>query len=102
MDEKRQRFSPEKKLAILRDHLKNKVSISELCAKYGIYPNLFYRWEKQFFEGGIATFSGRHRDAGNGKAGEQRLQAKITKQQEVIGWLTEENINLKKSVDGEI
>ncbi len=102
MDGKRQRFSPEKKVEILREHFKNQVPVSELCEKYGIYPNLFYRWEKQFFEGGIATFSGKHRDAGNGKAKGQRLQEKIAKQQEVIAWLTEENIKLKKSASGEI
>lgn len=43
MDRKRRRFSPEKKVEILREHLKNKVPISELCQKYGIHPNLFYR-----------------------------------------------------------
>ena len=102
MDDKRQRFSPEKKVEILREHLKNQVPISEVCEKYGIHPNVFYHWEKQFFEGGIAIFSGKHRDAGNGKAKEQRLHEKIAKQQEVIAWLTEENIKLKKSTSGEI
>lgn len=103
MDKKRrQRFSPEKKVEILREHLKNRIPISELCEKYNIHPNLFYRWEKEFFEGGITTFSGRHRDAGNGKALEKRLQEKINNQQEVIAWLTEENIKLKKSTNGEI
>ena len=102
MAEKRQRFNPEKKLEILREYLKNRVPLSELCEKYGIHPNVVYRWEKQFFEGGIAIFSGRHRDAGYGKAKEQRLQEKIAKQQEVIAWLTEENIKLKKIADGEI
>ncbi len=96
MDEKRRQFNPEKKLEILREYLKNRVPISDLCAKYGIHPNVVYRWEKQFFEGGIATFSGKHRDAGNVVAKERRLQEKIAKQQEVIAWLTEENIKLKK------
>jgi len=52
MDEKRRRFSPEKKLEILREHLKNRVPISGLCKRYGIHPNMFYRWEKQFFSKG--------------------------------------------------
>jgi len=86
----------------LREHLKNQVPISVVCEKYGIHPNIFYRWEKQFFEGGIATFSGKHRDAGNGRVKVQRLQEKMAKQQEVIAWLTEENINLKKIANGEI
>ena len=46
----RKRYIPEQKVLILKEHLKNKVPVSEGCKKYGINPNLFYRWEKQFFE----------------------------------------------------
>ncbi len=42
MDRKRRRFSPEKKLEILREHLKNKVLIS------GIFLNVVsYRWIRE-------------------------------------------------------
>lgn len=102
MEGKRQRFSPEKKVAILREHLKNKVPISELCEKYGMHPNVFYRWEKELFEGGISVFSGLLRKRnGKGHIVEQKWQAKVRQLQEVIAWLSEENITLKKSV-GEI
>ncbi len=102
MDRKRRRFSSEKKVEILREHLKNKVPISELCQKYDLYPNLFYRWEKELFEGGVDIFSGLRRKR-NGKkpAVEQKLKAKVQQMQEVIAWLTQENIELKKST-GEI
>jgi len=66
MEGKRQRFSPERKVEILREHLKNKMSISELCQKYGLHPNPFYRWEKELFEGGVDIFSGLRRKR-NGK-----------------------------------
>lgn len=102
MEGKRQRFSPEKKVEVLREHLKNQVPVSELCQKYGLHPNLFYRWEKELFEGGIGVFSGLLRKR-NGKArsAEQKLEAKVQQLQEVISWLTEENMALKKST-GEI
>lgn len=102
MDEKRRRFSPEKKLEILREHLKNKVSISELCERYGIHPNMFYRWEKQLFEQGIKIFSERGKSSNGSTAKEQRLAEKVRQKEEVIAWLTEENIRLKKRASGEI
>ncbi|MBE0432317.1 transposase [candidate division WOR-3 bacterium] len=99
MDEKRRRFSPEKKVAILREHLKNKMPISELCEKYGMHPNVFYRWEKELFEGGIGVFSGFFRKRNSKeRAVEQRLKTKVQQLQEVISWLTEENIALKKAL----
>lgn len=102
MEGKRRHFSPEKKVEILREHLKNKVPISELCEKYGLHPNLFYRWEKELFEGGVDIFSGLPRKR-NGKepAFERKLKAKVQQMQEVIAWLTQENIELKKNT-GEI
>lgn len=71
--------------------------ISELCEKYGIHPSLFYRWEKDLFEGGLSIFAGHHRkNNGRESVRERRYQEKIQKMQEVISWLTEENIRLKK------
>jgi len=97
----RKRYTPEKKVSILREHLKNKVPVSEICKKYGINPNLFYKWEKQFFEGGIETFKQKKKvNSKNGK--ELQLSAKILDLQEVISELTHENIILKKKYNGEI
>ncbi|MFQ5604768.1 MAG: transposase [bacterium] len=47
---KRSRHSAEKKVRILREHLENQVPVSELCQRYGIHPNLFYKWKKDLFE----------------------------------------------------
>jgi transposase-like protein len=56
--EKKQRkhYTPEEKVAILRQHLQEQVSISELCDKHGVQPRVFYRWQKEFFENGAAAF----------------------------------------------
>ncbi|MEJ5165723.1 MAG: transposase, partial [Thermoanaerobaculia bacterium] len=99
MEEKIKRsFSAEKKLEILREHLKNKVSISEICKRYSIHPTQFYKWEKQLFEGGKEIFSSKHKANGNSKSGKERkLEEKIERQKEVISWLTEENLRLKKN-----
>ena len=94
----RRKFTPEQKVEILREHFKNKVAISELCRKYEIHPNLFYRWEKETFEGWVAILSGLTRkQTGTVLKTERKLREKIQKLEEVIGWLTRENIGLKKS-----
>ena len=99
MSATRKNYPPEKKVEILREHLKNKVSVSEVCEKYSIKPNLFYRWEKQLFEGGIFTFSQIHSKNGNGNNTTQlkKMKETVHNKDEVISWLTEENIKLKKT-----
>jgi transposase len=44
MANQRKKYPPEKKVEILREHLKNQIPISELCEKYGVHPNMFYKW----------------------------------------------------------
>jgi len=99
--EKRRRFSPEQKVQIIREVLKNHTSVSEVCEKYQLSPNVYYRWEKEFFERGVEAFKN---NGNNNKVNskEKRLMEKIKRQQDVIAILTEENITLKKSADGEI
>ncbi len=58
MTNQRKKYPPERKVEILREHLKNRMSVSEECEKYGVNPNMFYKWEKQLFEEAIETFSG--------------------------------------------
>jgi len=98
---KRRRFTPKKKIELLREHLKNGIPVSEICDEYGIHPNVFYRWEKQFFEGGIDTFTSK-KGSRDGVPEERVLRGKIKSLQEVISWLSEENIKLKKKENGEI
>ena len=99
MSVSRKKYPPAKKVEILREHLKNKVSVSEVCENYAIQPNLFYRWEKQLFEGGIDTFSQIHSKNGTGKDTTllKKMKETVQKKDEVISWLTEENIKLKKT-----
>jgi transposase-like protein len=98
---KRRRFTPKKKVELLREHLKNGIPVSEICEEYGVHPNVFYRWEKQFFEGGIDTFNHK-KGSRDGVSDENVLRGKIKRLQEVISWLSEENIKLKKKENGEI
>ena len=53
---KRRHFSPTDKVAILKRHLLEGMPVSDLCDEFGIAPNLFYRWQKEFFENGHPAF----------------------------------------------
>ena len=67
------------------------------------HPNLFYKWKEDLFESALETFSGKHK---NGKSALERkneqFSNKITDMREVIAWLTEENLKLRKNEFGEI
>lgn len=100
---KRTRYTAEQKVRILREHLENQVPVSELCQRHGIHPNLFYKWKKDLFESAIETFSGKHKNSKNAtERRNEKLISKITDMREVISWLTEENLKLRKNEFGEI
>ena len=98
----RRRFTAQEKVAILRQHFIDKMSVSEVCDKHGLNPTAFYRWQKEFFENGAAAFESRQpRSDGKTRQLEQRveaLQAKLVRKDEVIGELMEDHVRLKKSL----
>jgi transposase len=79
--------------------LKNKVPISELCEKYRFHHNIFYNREKQFFEGGGGIFSRNHapNETVKESAIVKKLEKKMHRKEEVIAYLNEEYIKLKKT-----
>jgi transposase-like protein len=52
----RRTFSADDEVRILREHLVEKVPVSQLCDRYGLNPNVLYRWQKEFFEQGATAF----------------------------------------------
>ena len=95
-------YSPSQKVAILRRHLIDKVPVSDLCDEFQLNPNLFYLWQKTFFEQGAAAFE---RSAKKGKSTTDAkdrqiaaLQLKLANKNEVISELLEENVRSKKEL----
>ena len=106
MTNPRRKFSAEEKVNILRLHLLEKQPVSDVCDKYGLNPNVFYRWQKQFFENGAAAFN----QAENGRKDSQAkrleekvslLRAKLAGKDEVIAEIMASHVQLKKSL-GEV
>ncbi len=54
----RRNYTGDEKMAVLREALIEKVSISHVCQKHGITPGRFYAWQKKLFEQGSAVFNG--------------------------------------------
>jgi len=59
MENTRRQFTPQQKVAILREHLIEHVPVSDLCDKHKLHPTLFYQWQKAFCENGAAAFESR-------------------------------------------
>src|SRR4029077_403618 len=99
MKKQRKRYTPEEKVAILRRHLREKEPISKLCDELGLQPTVFYRWQKEFFENGVAAFQQRGRP--NHQPEQERiayLEQKIQTKGEVLAELMAEHVALKKRV----
>jgi transposase len=102
MTRQRRHFTPEQKVALLREHLVEKVPISDICEKNGIAVNLFYYWQKTFFDNGQAAFTTNDKrrktdtDAKDKQIAD--LQAKLSRKHEVLSELMEEHVQLKKAL----
>ena len=102
MARQRRSFTPEQKVALLRLHLLEKKPVSDICEEHGLNVNLFYLWQKQFFDNGTAAFAhaGKRRKAGEDAKDRKiaALQAKLHVKNEVLAELMEEHVQLKKEL----
>lgn len=100
---KARHFTPEEKVAILREHLVEGQLVSDVCDKHDLRPNMFYRWQKQFFEQGVAVFNSqqsKERQVSELKEQIEQLEAKLQTKNEVLSELMEEHLMLKKKSGG--
>ena len=104
MPKERRHFTGAEKLAILREHLIDRVPISDLCEKHNLQPTLCYFWQKKLFEEGAVVFETRaanSRQQAEEARRIQALQAKLQQKTEVLAELMGEHVALKKKL-GEI
>jgi transposase len=98
----RKHYSATDKVAILRLHLLEKKPVSDLCDQFSIQPNLFYRWQREFFENGAAAFSSNGKRHQAVEAVKDRkiaaLEEKLRAKNEVLAELLEEHGQLKKEL----
>lgn len=101
----RKRYSAEQKVKIVREHLVNRVPVSELAERYGIHPNLIHKWQKLLFEGATEIFDTKRgpeaKPTAAQQARERRLESRLQERESLISDLLLDNVRLKKSIDGE-
>ena len=97
---KRKTYSAERKVLILREHFEKNVNIADICEKYRIHPNIFYRWKKELFEKAVDQFSQKN-SKNKVKSKISDLEKRLKDRNEVIAELLQENLKLKK-LSGEI
>jgi len=93
----RRNFLPSEKVAILKLHLVEGKSVSDVCDAHGLNPTQFYRWQKEFFENGAAVFE--KADKRTVQAQQRRvseLEAKLKKKDTVIAEIMADLIAEKK------
>ena len=54
----RKHYSAEEKILIVLDGLRGEDSIGELCRREGISRDIYYKWSKDFVEGGKKRLAG--------------------------------------------
>src|SRR5215211_3355992 len=98
MARQRRHFTPEQKVGLLRLHLLEKKPISDICQEHNLAVNLFYLWQKQFFENGTAAFeNASHRRKPLEDAKDRKIAAleeKLQRKNEVLSELLEEHVQL--------
>jgi transposase len=96
---KRTHYTAEEKVAMIRLHLVEGKPVSEICEDRGLNPNIFYRWQKEFFENGAAAFNkrrGPNTDPDKKKI--DRLERKLIDRDEGLAELMHEHVKLKKNL----
>ena len=101
MEKTRRQFTPQQKVAILREHLVEHVPVSDLCDKHKLHPTLFYQWQKAFFENGAAAFESRRPRSRSLSTEEDKiaaLEAKLRNKTDVLAEVVEELVRTKKEL----
>ncbi len=95
----RKKYSSEEKIKIVLEGMRGEESISAICRREGISPNLYYRWSKDFLEAGKKRLNGDTvREANSNEVDEIRKENEQLKQ--LVAELSLKNRVLKKSLNG--
>lgn len=102
--EKRRRYSPQEKVKILLESFDRETTVTDICKKYSIHPNLYYQWKKELFENADSIFADKRLKNKGKKESEKikKLEEKLHYKDQLISEIVEENMHYKKKLNGEI
>lgn len=99
MRKERHNYTAKEKVSIIKQHLVERLPVSELCDKHNLQPNVFYRWLKEFFDNGAAAFEKDVSRIDNAQSEKiRKLEQKIAQKDNVLAELMYEHVQLKKSL----
>ena len=95
----RKKYTAEEKIRIVLEGLRGEESITAICRREGISPNLYYRWSKEFLEAGKKRLLGdTKREATSFEVTDLKQENEQLKQ--LVAELSLKNRVLKKSLHG--
>jgi transposase len=90
------RCTADDKIRIVMESMTTNITLAELCRKYNLKPNVFYRWKQRFMEAGRLALS-------TGLSGENNINKQLLAENErlkrLIGELTIANDAFKKTLE---
>ena len=97
--EKRGRFSSQEKVQILLESFSKETSVTDICKKYGLHPNLYYQLKKELFENAESIFSDKRSKVVEKKEQEKikKLEEKLLYKDQLISEIVEDNMRYKKN-----
>lgn len=99
----RRHYTAAQKAEILKEHLVDKVLVSEVCNKHQLQPSVFYDWLKQV-QGNLVAALTTPAPAGPSKREKElvsevvQLKARLAKKDSVIAEISAEYVTLKKEL----
>jgi len=99
MQTEKRKHSAEFKVKILRELLEQQIPIGKVCEQYNLHPNLVYLWKKELFSGVLDLFSKRTNNREDEKL--NRLEEKLKDNDSLISEIIEDNLRLKKKLNGD-
>jgi len=94
---KRNYYTSEQKVSILKRHLIEREEISAICEELHIHPTVFYEWQRKFFENGVKAFESEEKHETKKQQDKiEFLEAKIKRKDTALAELVEELIAEKK------
>lgn len=99
--QKRRHHSPEQKGRLLRQHLVEKIPVSQICNENELQPSVFYGWLQQLLERASSAFTAPAGPTNREQQLEAKvaaLEARLAKRDNVIAEITADYVQLKKEL----
>jgi len=94
---KRQYYTGEQKVSILKRHLVEREDVSKICDELKLHPTVFYDWQRRFFENGVKAFESEEKQESKQLRDKlETLETKLRRKDSALAELVEELIAEKK------